>query len=460
MTDIVDQYNDPTFVHLHVLTREKPLARQLLKTASFSKEAAAELPSSAFAWPEARRFAIHSKEDTLASLLYREKCASVPPHVDKMLEKAAQIYGLGDHVFANTKTASAPGYTYNPRSGVLSVQNLTPDMLINPEAHPQEISSLMNGVREVREAELARKTAAAGMGQPISAFAGGQKALKTQGYFRNPNNPNDVYLSDKNIAKLQSNDPAQIREVINLTRPQDTQAMKTGSAPNFLTKHGSSGYRRGLYALPEDERLPINTAPEVKLAEHVLNRDFERLPIEKRAEAYSRLTTAAQLHDVALSDFTLKMAGMVACSSDVLRDSLETRATAAGPGAVRVAFDKLANELSKAPPILHERQDLTKLAGVIHELDKKAGLERHYDRKLLDPMQTVFNTNIKLGEEMCDVAGSAVPCSTLMALPDRVWDMLDVPELKECCEQGDAATFKQIFETLPLDLKVALKAHL
>lgn len=328
MPHIIDQYNDPTFTHLYVLTKDKPLARQMLKKASFEKEAAAQLPSSAFAWPDERRFAIHTKEDTLASLLYRQKCASVPSHVDAMLEKAAQIYGLGEHVLASTQTKTA------------------------------------------------------------------------------------------------------------------------------------SEQQHTVYALPDEERLPVDDAAQVKVAEHVLNRDFERLSLEKRAGAYQRLVGAAKTHGVELNEFTHKMAGMVACSSDVLRDALETRATAAGPGSVRKAFDKLASELKRAPALLRKRDDLTKLASTIYDLDQKAGLDRHYDRKLPDPLRTVFNTNIKLSEDMCDVAGQPISCAKLMALPEGVWDQLDVPELKKTATAGDSTMFKQIFETLPLDLKVALKAHL
>lgn len=325
MTEIIDQYNDPSFIHLHVLTRDKPLARTMLKNASFEKTAGAALPSSAFAWPDRRRFPVHTKEDALASLLYRQKCASIPAEVDAALNKAASVYRIGHEVFSSVKTAG----------------------------------------------EVTRT-----------------------------------------------------------------------------------------YVFEDSQRLPLDTPDEVKLAEHVLNRDFERLPLEKRATAYQKLTDAAQTHDVSLRPFTERMAGMVACSVDSLRDALETRATAAGPGKYREAFDKMASALSKAPPLLQTREDLLKLAGAIHTLDQGADLEKHYDRKLTDPVQTVFNTNIKLAEEMCDVAGQPVPCSQLMALPPAIWEQLDLPEMIKCCEENDMVTFKQVFDTLPLDMKVALKAYL
>jgi len=322
--DIVDQYHDPTYVELHLLTRNRPVAREIIKQASFNETDVDSLPSSAFAWEEERRFPIHTREDAAASILYRTKVSGyVPDHVDEKLATAAKIYEFD--------------------------------------------RSLVEGEEVIKEAA------------PI-----------------------------KN------------------------------------------------YVFPEEKRLPLDTEAQVKIAEHVLCRDFERLPIEKRADAFVRLVDAAEKHEIGLEPIAYKFAGLTVCDRDQLIDWVEARAAACESGVCRDAFDKVASQLRRASETLLVRKDLVKLASTLHTLDKEAGLEKHYDRKLVDPLQTIFNTTEKLAEAICDVAGKKVACSKLMNLPEDVWIDVDVPELAKIAEVEE---FQQVFNTLPVDIKIALKAY-
>jgi len=323
---IIDQYHgDPAFAHLQAVARDVPAARDMLKTASFTKEAADLLPSGAFAWEDMRRFPVHTKEDTIASILYRSKTAGyIPIEVDTKLATAAKIYGIDVAAFES----------------------------------------------------IAVKTAAAEIN----------------------------------------------------------------------------------YALPEIKRLPLDTEGQIKIAEEVLCRDFTRLPLEMRADAFSRLVKAAGEHNMELSPLVYKLGGLTVCDKAQLCDWLEARSTAATGDAQKVAFQKLADGLRKAPDVISDRKDLVKIAGTIATLDKQAGLEKFYDKKLPDPLMTVFNTT-KVAEDMCDVAGKKVACAKLMGLPDSVWDQVDVPELAKIAESGDLAQFKLAFATLPLDIKLVLRSY-
>jgi hypothetical protein len=324
---IIDQYNgDPVYAHLHVLTRDFPLAREMLKTASFdtAKVASDNLPSTAFAWEDERRFPIHTREDCIASIFYRSKVGSfVPRHVDAKLETARTVYSIEESVFSPMKCASAVETTY---------------------------------------------------------------------------------------------------------------------------------------ALPESRRLPLDSAAQIKVAEEVLHRDYDLITLEKRADAFSRLYEAAKKHNVTLRPFSLKMAGATVSNPALIRDWLEARADATTEPTHKVAFEKLANATHKMPNVITNRRDLVKLAVVIAELDKTAGLTKFYDRKIPDPLQTVFNTE-KIAEDMCDVAGVQVPCSALMQLPEEVWQQVDAPELAQVAQSGDPMSFKQVFETLPLDVKSSLRDY-
>lgn len=324
---IVDQYNgDPVYAHLHVLTRNFPLAREMLKTASFetTKHAVEDLPSTAFAWEDERRFPIHTREDALASIFYRSKLGStVPAHVDTKLATAQEIYKLDISMFSAMKTAS------------------------------------------------------------------------------------------ENIE----------------------------------------------YALPEEKRLPLMGAAQIKVAEEVLHRDGHYLSLEKRADAYSRLYQAAKRCSVTLTPISMKFAGATISNTSTLRDWLEARSGVAPTEVQKEAYTKLADATRKMPEFIASRKDLVKVAATIAQIDKQAGIDKHYGRKLPDPLLTVFNTE-KVAEEMADVAGLPVPVSTLMSLPPQLWDQIDAAEIGAVAQSGDPIQFQQVFATLPLDAKMVLREQL
>lgn len=325
---IIDQYSgDPVYAHLHVLTRDFPLAREMLKTAAFetTKLAVEDLPNTAFAWEDERRFPIHTSEDTLASIFYRSKLGStVPAHVDAKLATAREIYQLDISMFSAMKTASA---------------------------EPTE------------------------------------------------------------------------------------------------------------YALPDEQRLPLVGADQIKMAEEVLHRDGKYLTLEKRADAYSRLYTAAKRCNVTLTPESLKFAGVTMSDTRILRDWLDARTEAAPTLVQKTAYAQLAEATTAMPGLINDRDKLVKIASTIAQIDKHAGLDKHYGKKLLDPLLTVFNTE-KISEITCDVAGLIVPISELMNLPEQIWDQVDASELGAVAQSGDPTQFQQMFSTLPLDVKMTLREHL
>lgn len=526
---ITDQYHgDPTYAQLHVLTRSRPLARQIIKTASFHEKKAEvdSLPSSAFAWEDERRFPVHTREDTVASILYRSKVAyAVPEHVDEKLVSAAKIYKVQQHVFADTSTktasaapairfltktgaaipgtnqpgaapagggaaAPAPGAQPKPTAPAAGAQPQAPapaagaqpkpTLETQPQAQPAQQNN--PGVTQAPTApqaaqEQANNTHSLRINQQevdeqyspasIDTFEGGADALAAQGYFRNPNDPNEIYFNDEIGQGYMNQDPRAMSYMNSFSRYGAPGAwgdfnptIETGDDGSW--NDGETMWtpepKTANYALPQDQRLPLGDAGQVKVAEHVLCRDFQKLRLEKRADAFSRLVEAAKEHDVELRPMALKMAGLTMSNTKTMRTWLEARA-AASDGSVQQAFDKLASGLRKAPAYIQDRKTLVKLASTIEQLDTQAGLRKHYDRKLPDPLMTVFNTE-KVATEMCDVAGTQVPCEELMALPPEIWEQVDAPEVAEVAQTGDTAMFKQVFDTLPLDIKVVLQSQL
>lgn len=217
------------------------------------------------------------------------------------------------------------------------------------------------------------------------------------------------------------------------------------------------------YLLPDLRLFPVTSAAEVKYAQARVLEQMSKLDMPHRAMACSNLVKKADHYKVDLHPEVMKLAGFVVSSTRQVQDWLEAR-SAALPVAqhlYKVAYETLAEELKAHPPESKDRPGLLKLAAAIAELDEQSGLDRHYDRKIPDPLKTVFNT-AKLAAETVDLAGTMVPVTKLARLPASFWEDLGGRELRdELCPGGkmDVSKLATIVETLPLDLKVTLKSQ-
>jgi hypothetical protein len=216
------------------------------------------------------------------------------------------------------------------------------------------------------------------------------------------------------------------------------------------------------YLLPEMKRLPVRSAEQVKTAEATLLAGYQKLAFENRALACSRLIEKAAAFGVTLDPLMHKLAGFTVSSTAVVKDWLGARKEAA-PEAYKGAFQKLADGLKGLPPEVRDRNSLVKLAEVIGELDKKAGLVKYYDRKLPDPLQTVFNTT-KVAGHGVDLNGRFVSIAKLAEHDAQFYsDVLGDDVVREASDgRGgiDAQKLAMILDTLPRDMKVLLSSHL
>lgn len=323
---VVDQYSDPAFATLVRQLTAYPRLEQYVKEASVSADEADTLPKTAFAWPDERKFPIHTAEHAALSYAYVKAAAYVPPHVARVVEDALEVYNIPTDVFA-------------------------------------------------------------------------------------------------------------------------TPVVKTAS-------HNDADY-----LLPSLKLWPVKTAADVKHAETQVSKALTKLDLPHRTEACANLVKKAEQHGVKLSSDIMRSAGMVVSDLGRTRDWVEARASVA-PDTFKTAYLKLAEALKSQGAESKDRDSLMKVAGAIAELDERAGLERYYDRKLPDAVQTVFNTD-KLAEEAVDLAGRAVPVSKLAALPPSFWEDLGGPELRAEVAPGgtvvDVSKLATVVETLPLDLKMVLR---
>ncbi len=218
------------------------------------------------------------------------------------------------------------------------------------------------------------------------------------------------------------------------------------------------------YLLPDLKLFPVTSADQVKYAEQRVLAQLTKLDLPRRATVCGNLVKKADHFGVQLHPEVLKLAGFVVSSTKTVQDWLSARASILPieQHLQKRAYETLAEGLNGQPAESRDRPGLLKLAATIAELDAQTGLDRHYDRKLPDPLQTVFNTE-KLAADMVDLNGTMVPLKKLASLPATFWEDLGGSELSdEICPGGkmDIAKLAMIVDTLPLDLKIILRSQL
>jgi len=112
-TKISDIQSDKSFkVLFNKLQDFTSEATELIKTAGVNYDELAELPSTAFAWPEMRKFAMHNKEHAAISMIYAHD-EEIPEHVKSNLEKAAALYEINLEELPLNKVASEEEVPFN-----------------------------------------------------------------------------------------------------------------------------------------------------------------------------------------------------------------------------------------------------------------------------------------------------------------------------------------------------------
>jgi hypothetical protein len=213
------------------------------------------------------------------------------------------------------------------------------------------------------------------------------------------------------------------------------------------------------FLLPEIRRLRVKTAADVAPAAEFIQRNYKNMDVDSRARASTNLVKKAVEHNVKLPLQILKFAGATTCDTRVLRDWVLARTERTTDPNIHYGYTKLAEEAHRMPRFVSDREELIKVAAAIAELDEAAGLGQFYDRTLLDPLSTVFNTE-KVADEMMEVGGQQVPLDRLLAVAPEVYrDLLGddlANEFIDAAGEIDAEQFRTIWPTVPFDLQKTL----
>jgi hypothetical protein len=213
------------------------------------------------------------------------------------------------------------------------------------------------------------------------------------------------------------------------------------------------------WLLPRLKRLRVKTAEDVKVAEKVLLEQYPRLNIQDRAEGFINLAKVARDLGVKLQPQTHRMAGMTVCTTKTAQDWIGARAAATPEPLFQSAYDKLAEAFSNRGEFIQDRDELIAAANALAHLDKQAGLDRHYDKKLPDPIRTIFNTE-KVAEETIDMAGRPISLSKLAAMPATFWEDVVGSDIAPEITEKNGEALRQVLNTLPLDLKMIISRQI
>ncbi|MGD9209347.1 MAG: hypothetical protein PVI90_01155 [Desulfobacteraceae bacterium] len=333
-------------------------------------------------------------------------------------------------------------------------------MQIRDQYHDPAFSFLYNILQEnplaadfVKSASLDESKAAT---LPDTAFAWPEKRMFP---IDTPENTIISQLYREKHAAIPVEVDTNLRKAIEIYNVQDILTQKKEGA---TTKQ--IAIKENEYLLPRNKRLRIKTAEDIKAAkdikaaEKLLLEQYPRLNINDRAEGFVNLVKKAQELNVSLKPATYRMAGMTVCTTKMAQDFIEARRMATKEPLFQHAYEKLAAAFP--PGEISDRDSLIEALNTLTHLDKAAGLESLYDKKLPDPIRTIFNTE-KLAEETIDIAGRSISLSKLAAMPSTFWtDIIGPDMLREITDKTgsvDSTKLAQVVPTLPLELKLILK---
>ena len=207
-----------------------------------------------------------------------------------------------------------------------------------------------------------------------------------------------------------------------------------------------------VYAIPDKKLFPLNVSEGVKNASEALRRNKKKLAPKTYAAASVAIVKEAAYQGIDVDEDILRNAGLMQCDTHKTAEWIEARALAAPDSAD--AYLKLASIVKNADENT-TREDLTKVASAVQELDDNSGLSKYYGKSLPNPQETVFNSKIAMGKSL-ELAGKEVPISKLLGLsPSDYGDVLGDDMIEEISSDGNLSEQKllEVLPTLPMDMK-------
>jgi len=207
------------------------------------------------------------------------------------------------------------------------------------------------------------------------------------------------------------------------------------------------------FLFPEKLAYPVRTIDEIKLAEEKVLSQITKLKPETKVAVFTKLLKAAERLNYTPKTASFKYAGKTATAKSKLIESLESRQILA-----KTAEDRtlMGNYISAIKTEKNFNGLQAKLAVFIEAYDKRNNLEQFYNKKLPDPVDTVFNTTKLASDNYIAYNGQKAYYSDIAKLPLSFFkDVLGDDFANELANgtSVDPGKLGIVMPTLPSDLK-------
>ena len=214
------------------------------------------------------------------------------------------------------------------------------------------------------------------------------------------------------------------------------------------------GYSKEDYLLPEEKKFPVTNIKEASMVQDIIVNSSNLMGYNHLAQACSRLITKMAEYKVDVKDINpiiYKYAGLTKSNKDILDASIEARSHYS-KNEYKESYDKLATLVQGMD---YNRDNLVKIAATLEYVDAKAGLRNLYDKKILNPIDSVFNTNKLVREKSASYDAMFTPEHAERVTPDQIGNLLGGDVLDEIGQHEgniDKERMLQVINSLPTDM--------
>jgi hypothetical protein len=149
------------------------------------------------------------------------------------------------------------------------------------------------------------------------------------------------------------------------------------------------------YLLPSEQKFPVRNIKEAAMVEKIIVKNAHVMGYDHLSQAAFRLIEKVATYKGGKSNIEklhpviLKHAGLTLSNKDLLEASINRRLDFSKNEKCNEAYAKLAAMVDDTD---FNRENLLKIASVLEQLDKTAQVRHLYDKHILNPIESVFNT--------------------------------------------------------------------
>jgi hypothetical protein len=157
----------------------------------------------------------------------------------------------------------------------------------------------------------------------------------------------------------------------------------------------------------KERHYPLRNSTEVKIAAQYLRKFNDVIPFKERQKIAQKILDKANDHNTDLgreAEYLDKQAGYGVCSAEDAADMLMSRSAMLRAlkkmPELAGQLEKMAKTCLEHPEQVRARSSLVKLASIVDDLDRGAGLSAEYDKRLSRPEDILFGVTIKAAEHL------------------------------------------------------------